>query len=307
MSPQLSGPPGLFEAHSEGAATLCSRSGASGGAVGSPVVAQAPQEPVVGLLAEEWRAISFLGAQLGAGDWDLPSECPGWTVRDVLAHIVGTERSLLGEPAPSDPVTAEHVHNPVGALNEAWVASRRSVPGAELLSEFTEVTNRRLDELRRMGTERFDRPGPSPIGQVPYRDFMSVRLMDCWVHEQDMRVATGRPGHGEGPVAELAMDRIASAMGYVVAKKAAAPEGSSVLFSLSGSAARAVGVVVRDGRGVLETAPEPTVVLEMDSELFWRLGCGRVSGEAALDAGLVGFKGDTELGRRVVANMAFMI
>jgi uncharacterized protein (TIGR03083 family) len=214
------------------------------------------------------------------------------------------------------------VHNPLGAANEAWVADRRSRPGPEVLAEFRDVTDRRLAVLRAMDDAQWTEPGPSPIGTVPYREFMQVRVMDCWVHEQDMRVATGRPGHRDGPVAELALTRIASAMGFVVAKKASAPDGASVRFLLVGSPRRSLDVVVREGRGrVSDLVPsvqvneengaaagaEPTVALEMDPELFWRLGCGRVSGEAALDADLVGLRGDVELGRSIVRHMAFMI
>ncbi|MDE3086796.1 MAG: maleylpyruvate isomerase family mycothiol-dependent enzyme [Acidobacteriota bacterium] len=265
------------------------------------------EEPVVGLLAEEWEAICGLGGQLTDEEWDLPSECPGWTVRDVLSHMVGTERSLLGDPQPPAAPEAPHVRNPVGTMNEAWVAERRGRPGSEVLAEFEAVTRRRIEELAGFGRERFEQVGPSPVGQVPYREFMAVRVMDCWVHEQDMRVATGRPGHSEGPVADLALGRIASAMGFVVGKKAAAPEGTTVRFSLSGPSARELGVAVRDGRGRAEELSEPTLTLEMDTEVFWRLGCGRVSGEAALDAGLVGMGGDEDLGRRILRNMAFMI
>ena len=265
------------------------------------------REPVVELLAEEWQAIAALGRELDDGEWNLPSECPGWSVKDVLSHVVGTERSLLGDPQPPDPGPVEHVHNPVGALNEAWVVSLRPLGGAELLAQFEQVTGRRLDELRSMAPERFDRPGPSPIGQVPYREFMAVRVMDCWVHEQDMRVATGRPGHAEGPVAMLALGRIASAMGYVVAKKAAAPQGTEVCFELLRSPLERVGVVVRDGRGVMEEVKQPTSEIQMDAELFWRLACGRVTGDAALDAGIVGLRGDLDLAARVVRNMTFMI
>lgn len=264
-------------------------------------------EPVVDLLAEQWQAIGSLGSELGPGEWDLPSECPAWTVKDVLAHMVGTERSLLGEPAPQDPGPSEHVHNPVGAMNEAWVVSLRPRSGAELLAEFRDVTARRLEQLRAIGPDAFGKPGPSPVGEVPYREFMAVRVMDCWVHEQDMRVATGRPGHAEGPVAELALGRIASAMGYIVAKKAGAPEGAAVRFELVGSPLARVGVVVRQGRGVSEDVAEPSAEIQMEAELFWRLGCGRVTGDAALDAGIVGLRGDLDLGARVVRNMAFMI
>jgi hypothetical protein len=35
---------------------------------------------------------------------------------------------------------------------------------------------------------------------------MHIRIFDCWVHEQDMRRATGRPGHLTGPVVHTTSD-----------------------------------------------------------------------------------------------------
>ena len=57
-------------------------------------------------------------------------------------------------------------------MNEAWVEARRRVPGNEVLAEFVETTDRRLDALRAMPPERFDVVGWSPVGEVPYREFM---------------------------------------------------------------------------------------------------------------------------------------
>lgn len=305
--------------------------------VPDPVVTPHPGEPVVAVLAEEWTALGALGDELASDEWALPTECPGWTVRDLFSHMVGTERSLLGEPAPPGAGPVAHVHNAVGAANEAWVAPRRSLPGPEVLAEFRQVTASRLARLAAMTSEQWSEPGPSPVGVVPYREFMAVRVMDCWVHEQDARVATGRAGRFDGSAAALALDRLASALGYVVAKPAQAPEGSSVRFEIIGSPGRRIDVAVRQGRGVVGTAGaaspantagaasaantagaagaantagaagDPTTVLEMDLELFWRLTCGRVPGDAALGAGLVRVHGDEELGARVVRNMAFMI
>jgi uncharacterized protein (TIGR03083 family) len=272
-------------------------------------VVKGSQEPVVELLADAWNAIGELGDLLEPAEWLLPSECPGWTVRDVLSHMVGTELSLLGEPAP-DPLTApSHVHNEVGARNEGWVASLRNHTGREVLDVFRDVTSRRLAQLRSWPDSRFDEVGPSPVGKVPYREFMRVRVMDCWIHEQDIRVATARPGHTEGPVASLAIDRLASAMPFIVGKQAGAPEGSTVRFDLTGSQSRRLDVAVRGGRALLDSgeASEPTVQLRMNIEVFWRLGCGRVTGEAARGAGLVELQGDLGLGQRVVDAMAFMI
>ena len=268
------------------------------------------QEPVISILAEEWQSIETLVQVLGDGEWELPSECPGWTVRDVLSHLIGIERVLLGDPAPP-PLTElpSHVENELGARNEAWVASRRSRPGPEVAREFREVTARRLAELRSWPESRFDEVGPSPVGEVPYREFMHVRVMDSWVHEQDIRVATGRPGHDSGPAAQLSLDRLCSAMPFVVGKQVGAPEGSSVCFELRGSMPRRVDVVVLDGRAKVRDAleGEPTARLDMGVDVFWRLACGRVDGEAARLAGLVDVSGDIDLGSRVLDAMAFMI
>jgi uncharacterized protein (TIGR03083 family) len=268
------------------------------------------EEPVITILAEEWHAIDALGQDLGEAEWELPSECPGWTVRDVLSHLIGIERTLLGDEAP--PALTElppHVENEIGARNEAWVAPRRSRPGHDVLREFREVTARRLADLRAQPRSRFDELGPSPVGEVPYREFMHVRVMDSWVHEQDIRVATGRPGHDSGPAAQLAMDRLCSAIPFVVGKQAGAPDGSSVHFELRGPLSRHIDVVVRDGRAKAVAVPDgqPTASLDMATEVFWRLTCGRVDGKAARLVGLVDVEGDAELAARVLDAMAFMI
>ena len=62
-----------------------------------------------------------------------------------------------------------------------------------MLAEFDEVVPRRLAQLRAMTEEELATPGWSPIGEVPYREFMGVRLFDSWMHEQDMRRALGAP------------------------------------------------------------------------------------------------------------------
>ncbi len=94
----------------------------------------------------------------------------------------------------------DHVRNPFGEINEAWVGARRPVPGDEMLAEFVETTatSRGLRPCA-MSPEEFDVIGPSPIGQVPYREFMETRVIDSWAHEQDVRRALGRPGGRNGP------------------------------------------------------------------------------------------------------------
>jgi uncharacterized protein (TIGR03083 family) len=267
-------------------------------------------EPVVDLLSEEWHDLDDLCSSLDDGDWATVTECPGWDVHDQLAHVIGTESALAGEPAPPlvEPAPS-HVANPIGAANEAWVDSMRSLPPAELLDRYRRVVAKRLQQLRGAAPERFDEIGPSPVGPAPYREFMRVRLMDTWVHEQDIRRAIARPGNLTGDVADHSIARFVSAMPFVVGKKAGAPDGSSVVFALTGPAARTFAVAVVDGRAkVVEEVPAaPTATIETDAETWWTLALGRRDPAAALGGGLVTLSGDVDLGRRVVEGLSFMI
>ena len=262
----------------------------------------------IGQLEEVWSSIATLGHELGADDWSKPTDCPGWTVKDQLSHVIGTESMLAGRSAPpAVPDDPPHVHNPIGKMNEAWIEARRSTPGPEVLAEFEALAKERLESMRAMSDEDLEREGPSPIGNVPYATFMQVRVMDCWVHEQDMRRAVGRPGHLSGSVAELAIDRLASGLGFVVGKRVAPPDGTTVVVRLRDPLARTLAVEVRDGRArPVDPPASPTVTIDTDGETFACLVGGRWTGERALDEGRVQISGDEAMGRSLVTQLTTM-
>ena len=111
---------------------------------------------------------------------------------------------------------------------------------------------------------------------------MRVRLFDCWMHEQDIRDAVGRPSPDadlSGPAPGLALDEMAASMGYVVGKLGKAPDGSRVAIELTGPLKRTIRVAV-EGRGrVVEDfgGQEPTSTIRLDGLLFTRLAGGRTA------------------------------
>jgi uncharacterized protein (TIGR03083 family) len=270
-------------------------------------------EPLVSRLEEVWNDIAGIGDDLTAEQWILPTECPGWSVFDNVAHMIGTERMLSGEhPGTSDAAAdAPHVRNDIGKANEHWIAVYRGWSGPKLLDEFRAITARRLDVLRAMTTEEWDAQGFTPEGPGPYRQFMEIRVFDCWYHDQDIREAVGRPGYLEGPVADLSIGRIPpKALGYVVGKKAGAPPGSVVAFAVEGTPPIDAAISVPpEGRAVLlDSVPaEPTARITTDRRTFARLAGGRWTGAHAREHGVVRVVGDVTLGDRVVDNMAFTI
>ncbi len=257
-----------------------------------------------------WRSIEQLCSAFSGQDWKRPTDCPGWSVQDQLSHLVGTESSLLGRREPEHtPPGSLHVKNEFAARNEVQVDWRRPWQGTRVLEEFREVVRERAQALRSLTPEGWEARTMTPIGPSTVAEHVRIRIFDHWVHEQDMRRALGRPGHLEGPVAEHSVGRVATAMPFVVGKKAGAPEGTTVVFDIGGGAGFVFAIGVEGQRASrLERVPEsPDARLIMDSETFACLGCGRWSPETVLGDGRVGLQGDEYLARTVVMEMGFMI
>src|SRR5687768_13358733 len=132
-------------------------------------------------LEQTWRSISALGRELDETQWALPSELPGWSVKDNLSHLVGTERALQGlPPADHAPGEAAHVKNPIGEFNEREVGARRALSGAEVLAEWDELVEQRVATLRNADDAYYAAETMTPTGPGTVADFLHIRILDCW-------------------------------------------------------------------------------------------------------------------------------
>jgi uncharacterized protein (TIGR03083 family) len=261
-------------------------------------------------LHETWSGLAEACFELSSNEWALPTECPGWDVKDQLSHLIGIERTIMGDAPPEwDGPLGDHVKNDFAAMNEAWVAVRRPFEGAAVRAEFVEVTETRLGQLGKRTEDEWAVVGWSPVGQVPYAVFMEVRAFDSWVHEQDARRALDRPGGCGNLASAISLGRVEGAMPFVVGKKASCADGTSVRFEVAGPGddARAFTVAVEGGRArVVDDDVTPTVALSLSSLDFLRLGCGRATAAQVEAAGGIVTKGDPAVGREVLGAMNFM-
>lgn len=256
------------------------------------------------LMEQAWSSFEEVCSQVEGAEWDLPTDCPGWSVKDQLAHIAGIEARLIGrEGAPGEPVQAPHVRNPLGAVNEQEIDWRRDRSPQELLDEYREVTGERAKALA--GVEDWSAKAQGVLGEAPMTEIVSVRVLDVFYHEQDIRVAARKPGHMNGEVARFVYERMANAMPFVVGKRAGATDGQTVVFAV-GPPGETFAVGMKDARGVrLDDVPaDPTVRLETDGESFLRLCGGRWSAARLEEEGRLHVRGDRDLATRVLDNMA---
>ena len=264
-------------------------------------------------LAMCFASLSELGQQLSEAQWKLPTECPGWTVQDNLSHIVAFERVLNGHPATSHQAKGfDYIRNPIGASNENEIDARRHLSGAEVLAEWNQTAAERLATLRSANEAYYSAEMLTPTGPGTIADLLHIRVLDCWVHEQDMRRAVGIHGHLSGPAAEHTIDRLIRTIPIVVGKRASTPDGQSVVIDITadpvlGGVRRHIICTVVNGRAALvDIEPEaPLCRLTMDTQTFLTLATGRRGAEQITNS--LEYAGDLTHGHKVLASMNMMI
>ena len=265
------------------------------------------QERLAGYIDVWWRAVDdfiSLLEEVPAEEWSTPTDLAGWDVRAVASHTAHLESILSGEPEETAEVgEPAHVTGLMGIYTEIGVVNRRDSSPDQIINEIRSVTTTRHTALLAdPPTDGSAKPEPI-FGGVPWdwETLLRNRPLDIWMHEQDVRRAVGRPGNLDSPPAQHTADYQLEALGFVLAKRAGAPPGTTAVFEVDGSdpAAFTVNDAGR-GQALPEPPAEPDVRLKMDRESFIVLSGGR----RAPEPGRVQIEGDQELGQRILDNMA---
>lgn len=110
--------------------------------------------PSLQTYADAWthavEAISELVTPLVEGEWNRATPCPGWSVRDIVSHVIGLDTEMLGDPRPihSLPRDLFHVTNESQRYMEVQVDVRRHHTAPEMLAELEYTIIRRSRQLR---------------------------------------------------------------------------------------------------------------------------------------------------------------
>jgi len=259
-------------------------------------------------LGRIWASIEALCSPLTEEQWKQSTALPGWSVQDNLSHLVDYESRALGRPGPDHtPADLGHARNAIGQSNEVGVDYRRPWKGEQVLAEFRDVTAARLVQLRSFTDGDLARPVDTPAGPGTVADMLTLRVMDSWTHEQDIRTALQRPGHLEGPAVDQALAYFTGFLPYVVGKRVGAPDGTRAVVDISGRQPIAIDVVDRRARRSDTLPAEPDATVRTDVATFAALVTGRVQrSEAGVDD-RIEIIGDEELGRAIVDNLNVMV
>lgn len=161
---------------------------------GDAIIELAPRE-MTSLVVPQRRRLAATLATLDDAQWALDSRCSGWSVQDVVSHLVEVNQfwtwsvrcGLAGEPstllAHFDPVTSP----------ERSVAKTRGMSPQEILAQF----NHTNDELASALGDVSDwaQQAEAPPGHVAVSTAAHHALWDAWVHERDVMLPLGLQPH----------------------------------------------------------------------------------------------------------------
>jgi uncharacterized protein (TIGR03083 family) len=228
------------------------------------------------VLEEQQTAFAGLLRGLDGDEWARPTVCPGWSVKDVAAHVVGCHVGRLS--IHRDGFHVEHPRDGeafpefLDRINEEWVnAARRVSPPmlVELLETYaTQIVEFwwtvDLDALG--GPVRWAGPERHPFWLDVARDYT-----DYWAHHQQICDATGRPGltgpRYVGPVIDTFLRGLPHTL-----REVAAPHGATLKVSVTGPGGGDWFCTRAPDRWRLHRRPQrPTTTLELDTDTTWRL------------------------------------
>jgi uncharacterized protein (TIGR03083 family) len=134
-------------------------------------------------LARQRRRLQATLEALAPGDWSSPTRCDGWSVQDVVAHLVGVnsfwqasvQAGLAGTP------TRVLVGFDPAVTPALMVDAMRDLDTGDVLERFIASNDGLLAVLDGLDDRQWMTAAETPAGHVALRVLAHHALWDCWV------------------------------------------------------------------------------------------------------------------------------
>ena len=264
----------------------------------------------------ERSALLELLGDLSPWDWETPTVCPGWTVKDVAAHLLGDDIGRLSWGRDGYVNSAFAAGFDIGTLpglvaaidrqNAVWVEGTRRV-SPRLLIELLDLTGGLTEayftslDMTALGMPvDWAGPDPAPVWLDVAREYT-----ERWVHQQHIRDAVGRPGLKErrwfAPVLDAFVRGLPRAL-----RDAPASDGATLRLTITGDAGGEWVALRQNGEWMLGSAPgiEADARVELDEDVAWRLFTKGISKEEARQGARI--NGDAVLADRALDTVSIL-
>ena len=283
----------------------------SGGSAGL-----APMAPVflVDLFPGLHAELMTLLRGLEPSDWNRPTACALWSVKDIAAHLLdGNVRRLsFGRDGltatPDVPILSyTDLVGYLNRLNAEWTAAAQRL-SPRVLIELLDFTSGPVHAFfRSLDPHAPARFAVAWAGEAASPNWFDIgrEYTERWLHQQQIREAVGAEGLTARHWLQPTLDIFVRALPFTY-HSVNAPVGRSLRFTIEGEAG-GVWTLVRgaDGWGIFagwEAGPAAAVSLDQDAA--WKLFSKGLDQESARRS--IRIEGDPSLGEPVLGTLAVM-
>ena len=247
-------------------------------------------------------------------DWNRPTACALWTVKDIAAHLLdGNVRRLSfqrdGLSAEPDVPIREYpdLVKYLNRLNAEWVSAARRI-SPPLLIDLLDHTGRQVAEL--FGRLDPDAPALFPVawaGEAQSANWFDIgrEYTERWLHQQQIRDAVNAPGLTSRDWMHPVLDLFLRALPYRYREVAAEPE-TELHIAIDG-AAGGDWTLRREAAGwrlYAGASGSPAARVRLTQDTAWRLFSKGLDPDEARQR--VTIEGDQALGAGVLGTLAVM-
>jgi uncharacterized protein (TIGR03083 family) len=275
-----------------------------------------PLEPVLLLdrLAPLHARLIALLRGLSRADWDRPTACALWSVRDIAAHLLDDDLRRLSaqrdrQPLPAAEPIEDHASLVafVNRLNGEWVAAARRL-SPRIITDLLEVTGPWVVEL--FGS--IDPAAPAHWAVSWAGEERSAHWFDVgrdyterWLHQQQIRDAVGAPALTGAEWLHPVLDLFVRALPHGF-RQVAREEGTTLRLVITGPAGGewTLGQESDGWRLFVGSAPAPDATATLSDDTAWRLFSKGLDADAARQR--VRIEGDQALGATVLDTLAVL-
>jgi uncharacterized protein (TIGR03083 family) len=241
--------------------------------------------------------------------WETPNPCEGWTNRDLMAHLAAQDTAAAqlmgGEPASEFESFREANGGDlwVSGFNEWAIEVRKDRSTRQILSDW----GRAAELFGRLAADVSDedwgsRRVPWVAGEIGVRYLVQARIVEWWLHGEDLREGTGQPPNPQHWPVHLTCDLGIRMLPYALGLSGLSFPGMSLQVDLSGMGEGSW----HWGLAPRETPAEnkkPDAWIEGRALAFAQVAARRIPAEAFLDDGNLVTGGDEELAWTVLRSI----
>jgi uncharacterized protein (TIGR03083 family) len=172
--------------------------------------------------------------------WEAPSVLAGWRNRDIVAHMASSEVAAAAAVAGEVPAefeeyakTLDGATPSVDGFNEFGVQRRAESPFRSVVAEWGRAADLLLARVAKIPPDEWtNRTAIWVAGQMAVRYLLQSRVMEWWLHGEDIRAGGDNPPRLEHPPIYAVNDRAIRSIPYALSLAGLSFPGRSVKVEL---------------------------------------------------------------------------